>query len=189
MPTSVGDRLGRRARAVTAVVLAATLTALASGCGVTRGADDADNRRLRMMIPNSPGGGYDLTGRAAARVMEDDGLTGRFEITNVIGASGTVAMQRVINESGADDLMLTMGLGVVGAVYTNRSDATVDKATPLARLLAVVAEVGADELVVGIRHRTAVGKAITGGVVQRLLLDSPVPVFAVKRDGRADSAV
>lgn len=53
----------------------------------------------------------------------------------------------------------------------------------------VVAEVDADELVVGIRHRTAVGKAITGGVVQRLLLDSPVPVFAVKRDGRADSAV
>ncbi len=47
----------------------------------------------------------------------------------------------------------------------------------------------ADELVVGIRHRTAVGKAMTGGVVQMLLLDSPVPVFAVKRDGRADSAV
>ncbi|TNC30641.1 Bug family tripartite tricarboxylate transporter substrate binding protein [Mumia zhuanghuii] len=135
MATSVGDRLGRRARAVTAVVLAATLTALASACGVTGGADDADNRRLRMMIPNSPGGGYDLTGRAAARVMEEGGLTGRFEITNVIGASGTVAMQRVINESGADDLMLTMGLGVVGAVYTNRSDATVDKATPLARLV------------------------------------------------------
>ncbi|TNC30638.1 universal stress protein [Mumia zhuanghuii] len=56
-------------------------------------------------------------------------------------------------------------------------------------VLAVVAEVDADELVVGIRHRTAVGKAITGGVVQRLLLDSPVPVFAVKHDGRADSAV
>lgn len=31
--------------------------------------------------------------------------------------------------------MLTMGLGVVGAVYTNRSDATVDNATPLARLV------------------------------------------------------
>ncbi|WP_370619668.1 universal stress protein [Mumia sp. Pv 4-285] len=56
-------------------------------------------------------------------------------------------------------------------------------------VLAVVAEVGADELVIGIRHRSPVGKAITGSVAQRLLLDSPVPVLAVKHDGRADSAV
>ncbi|WP_255559392.1 tripartite tricarboxylate transporter substrate binding protein [Mumia sp. zg.B17] len=135
MPTDVRDPGSRRARAAWVVVLVTVLTAVVAACGVTRGADEADNRRLRMMIPNSPGGGYDLTGRAAARVMEDDGLTGRFEITNVIGASGTVAMQRLLNEREADDLMLTMGLGVVGAVYTNRSDATVDRATPLARLV------------------------------------------------------
>ncbi len=97
---------------------------VATGCGVTRGSDDPGNRRLRMMIPNSPGGGYDQTGRAAVKVMEDDGLTGRFEVTNVIGASGTVAMQRLLNEEGADDLVMTMGLGVVGAVYTNKSAAT-----------------------------------------------------------------
>jgi len=113
-------------------VLAATLTACA---GVTAGADDPSNRRLRMMIPNSPGGGYDLTGRAAVKVMEDDGLTGRFEVTNVLGASGTVAMQRLLNEKGADDLVMTMGLGVVGSVYTNKSDAVVSKATPIARLV------------------------------------------------------
>ncbi|MBC7633198.1 MAG: tripartite tricarboxylate transporter substrate binding protein [Flavobacterium sp.] len=112
---------------ITALVLA--------GCGVTRGAEGADNRRLRMMIPNSPGGGYDLTGRAAAHVLEDDGLTGRFEITNVTGASGTVAMQRLLNERGADDLVMAMGLGVVGAVYTNESKARVSRATPIARLI------------------------------------------------------
>ena len=67
--------------------------------------------------------------------MEDDDLTGRFEITNVLGASGTVAMQRLLNEEGADDLVMTMGLGVVGAVYTNKSDATVTEATPIARLI------------------------------------------------------
>src|SRR5690349_12477864 len=88
-----------------------------------------------MMIPNSPGGGYDLTGRAAAKALEDQDITGRFEITNVLGASGTVAMQRLLNEEGADDLVMTMGLGVVGAVYTNGSDAAVSKATPIARLV------------------------------------------------------
>ncbi len=123
----------RRWRRVLALVLA---LALVSACGVTRDDGDANNRRLRMMIPNSPGGGYDLTGRAAAQAMEDAELTGRFEVSNVIGASGTVAMQRLLNEEGAEDVMLLMGLGVVGAVFTNKSDATVDKATPLAGLVA-----------------------------------------------------
>jgi putative tricarboxylic transport membrane protein len=88
-----------------------------------------------MWIPNSPGGGYDLTGRAATHVMEDEDLAGRFEITNVLGASGTVAMQRLLNARGADDVVMTMGLGVVGAVYTNESNARVSKATPIARLI------------------------------------------------------
>jgi putative tricarboxylic transport membrane protein len=118
-----------------AVMLVIVASIALAACGVTRGTDEPGNRRLRMMIPNSPGGGYDLTGRAAVHVMETDDLTGRFEITNVIGASGTVAMQRLLNERGADDVMMTMGLGVVGAVYTNKSDALVSKATPLAKLI------------------------------------------------------
>ncbi len=122
----------RRALAALAAVLLVATTACA---GVTAGGDDPSNRRLRMMIPNSPGGGYDLTGRSAAKVMEDDGLTGRFEIDNVEGASGTLAMQRLLNEEGSEDLVMTMGLGVVGAVYTNQSDATVDRATAIARLV------------------------------------------------------
>jgi putative tricarboxylic transport membrane protein len=126
--------MGTIARMVLALVVGCLALAL-TGCGVTRGGDEPGNRRLRMMIPNSPGGGYDQTGRAAVHVLEGEDLTGRFEITNVIGASGTVAMQRLLNEDGADDLMMTMGLGVVGAVYTNQSDARVSDATPLARLI------------------------------------------------------
>lgn len=126
----------RRWSRALALALAAVLVATVSACGVTRDGTDPDNRRLRMMIPNSPGGGYDLTGRAAAQTMEQERLTGRFEINNVIGASGTVAMQRLLNEKGSDDVMLLMGLGVVGAVFTNKSDATVDRATPIAGLVA-----------------------------------------------------
>lgn len=105
-----------------------------AACGVTRG-DDAGSTRLRMMIPNSPGGGYDLTGRAAVRVMEDAEITSRFEVFNVIGAGGTVAMARLANERGNEDLMMAMGLGVVGATFTNKSRARVSGMTPLARLV------------------------------------------------------
>jgi putative tricarboxylic transport membrane protein len=125
----------RPGRVLAVVALVLGLVATASACGVTGGADDPSNRRLRMMIPNSPGGGYDQTGRAATKIMEDDDLTGRFEVTNVLGASGTVAMQRLLNEKGANDLVMAMGLGVVGAVYTNKSKATVSQATPIARLV------------------------------------------------------
>lgn len=46
-------------------------------------------------------------------------------------------------------------------------------------VLAEVERAGADLLVLGLRRRTPVGKLIMGSTSQRLLLDSPVPVFAV----------
>ena len=88
-----------------------------------------------MMVPNSPGGGYDLTARTAVKIMEDDDITGRVEVFNVIGAGGTVAMARLMNEKGNDDLMMTMGLGVVGATYTNGSKIKASDATALAKLI------------------------------------------------------
>lgn len=129
----------RGLRAVVATISVVSLAAALTACGATAdggaAGGDLTDQRLRMMIPNAAGGGYDLTGRAAVKVMEDEDLTGRFEVSNVEGASGTVAMQRLLNEEGSDDLLMTMGLGVVGAVYTNQSDATVDKAIPIARLI------------------------------------------------------
>ena len=47
-------------------------------------------------------------------------------------------------------------------------------------VLRVVNDTQAVVLVIGIRHRTAVGKMIMGSVAQHLLLDAPCPVLAVK---------
>ncbi|MBJ8343310.1 tripartite tricarboxylate transporter substrate binding protein [Antrihabitans sp. YC2-6] len=118
-------------RGLVLVVLAALVVA---GCGVTRGEDNGLHR-LRMMVPNSPGGGYDLTARTAVKIMEDNDITGRVQVFNVLGAGGTVAMARLMNEEGNDDLMMMMGLGVVGAVYTNGSSARVSDATALAKVV------------------------------------------------------
>lgn len=116
-------------------LIAALVALLVVGCGVTRGDDDQGLHRLRMMVPNSPGGGYDLTARTGVKIMEDQDITGRVEVFNVLGAGGTVAMARLMNEEGNDDLMMMMGLGVVGAVYTNGSSARVSDATALAKVV------------------------------------------------------
>jgi len=126
------SKLLRGATALAVVLLAA---AVATGCGVTRGEDPSGLHRLRMMVPNSPGGGYDLTARTAVKIMQDEHITGRIEVFNVIGAGGTVAMARLMNERGNNDLMMTMGLGVVGATYTNGSNIKASDATAIAKLI------------------------------------------------------
>jgi putative tricarboxylic transport membrane protein len=120
-----------------AAILGAAILAVVmlAGCGVTRGDDPSGLHRLRMMVPNSPGGGYDLTARTAVKIMEDEKITGRVEVFNVIGAGGTVAMARLMNERGNNDLMMTMGLGVVGATYTNGSNIKASDATAIAKLI------------------------------------------------------
>ena len=47
-------------------------------------------------------------------------------------------------------------------------------------ILAVAKEVEADAIVIGIRHRTPVGKLIMGSVAQRVIIDATCPVIAVK---------
>jgi len=103
------------------------------GCGVTRGDDSRD---MSMLIPNSPGGGYDQTGRAAVDVMEDRNITGgSFDVTNIIGAGGSVAMTELMNEQGNQNVMMTVGLGVVGSLYSFGNEFQVTDATPLAQLM------------------------------------------------------
>lgn len=132
----IGDVMfvsGRRRPSI-GLVIAVVAALLVSACGVTRG-EDTSLHRLRMMVPNSPGGGYDLTARTAVKIMEDDDITGRIEVFNVIGAGGTVAMARLMNEKGNGDLMMMMGLGVVGATFTNGSEARASDATALAKVV------------------------------------------------------
>jgi nucleotide-binding universal stress UspA family protein len=48
------------------------------------------------------------------------------------------------------------------------------------QIIDVVRETDAALLVIGIRHRTAVGKMLMGSTAQTLLMDCPCPVLAVK---------
>ena len=126
-------RRRRTTRAIATAVALGIALVLATGCGVTRGDESRD---LTMLIPNSPGGGYDQTGRAAVAVMENGDITGgSFEVTNVIGAGGSVAMTRLMNAEGDERTLMTAGLGVVGSLYSFGAPYSMDDATPLAQLI------------------------------------------------------
>lgn len=53
---------------------------------------------------------------------------------------------------------------------------------PAEELLAAMERPEAQLLVVGIRHRNPVGKLLLGSVAQKLILECPKPVLAVKPD-------
>lgn len=103
--------------------------------GATGAADSGPVQGLRMLVPNSPGSGYDVTARLGAKALQDAKLTGTVEVFNTAGAGGTVGLQRLVNEQGKDDIMMLMGLGVVGATYTNKSKATLNDTVPLVKLI------------------------------------------------------
>lgn len=72
------------------------------------------------------------------------------------------------------------GLAGPGLDVSVRRDATAD----LAHLVIDVAkETEASLVVVGVRQRSPVGKAIMGDVAQRIVLDAPCPVLTVKPAG------
>ena len=123
----------RRFRRSVLTFAAAAVILAGGGCGVTRGDDTRD---LLMIIPNSPGGGYDQTGRAAVQVMEDHDISGgSFTVENVIGAGGAGAMTELIGKAGDEHTMMTVGLGVVGSTYSFGSPFGLRDATPLAQLM------------------------------------------------------
>ncbi|MFD2080394.1 putative tricarboxylic transport membrane protein [Actinopolymorpha cephalotaxi] len=131
-------RRGLLAGALAAAVLAA------GACGVTADkqpgsqgnkGSDGPVGNLRIMVPNSPGGGYDITARTVAKVMEDNKIATGVNVFNLEGAGGVVGLQRTVNEKGNGKLAMQMGLGVVGASYTQKSKAKLTDTTPIAKLI------------------------------------------------------
>ncbi len=118
-------------------LLGAALLVLGAPPLLSAGSDDEDGTkipRLRFMVPNTPGGGYDVTARTAAKDAEDAGLTHGIEVFNMPGAGGTVGLARIAEDKGNGKLAMSMGLGVVGAARSNHSPKTLADTTPIARL-------------------------------------------------------
>lgn len=92
---------------------------------------------LRLMAPAAPGGGWDGTARAMQSALQEAGLVRNVEVFNVPGAGGTIGLAQLATaESGSEDLLMVMGLVMVGAILSNDSPVTLANTTPIARLTA-----------------------------------------------------
>jgi len=89
----------------------------------------------KILAPAAPGGGWDQTARSMQAALQDEGISGNVQVTNVPGAGGTIGLAQFVNQANGDPTQLIVGGYVmVGAILTNKSPVTLDQVTPIARL-------------------------------------------------------
>ena len=99
------------------------------------------------------------TGVVVVNTTKGDALVDK----RYLGAEGKVTLEQRLADSGVEhEVRQTMGSDIADEI------------------LAVAADVDADAIVIGIRHRSPVGKLIMGSVAQRVIIDAACPVIAVK---------
>jgi putative tricarboxylic transport membrane protein len=133
----------RTPRLVTAAV-AAVLAMAACGSNAESGDSGSGGQaagefkplaRVEIIAPAAPGSGWDQTARAVQEAMKTGGLARSVEVTNVPGASGTVALAQVAPQKGKSDLLIASGLAMMSGIITNGTDVNLDDLTPLARVV------------------------------------------------------
>jgi putative tricarboxylic transport membrane protein len=93
------------------------------------------NTNLKMMIPANPGGGWDTTGRALGKALQDAGAAATVGYDNKGGAAGAIGLAQFVNASKGDgNALMVMGAVMLGGIITGKPPVSLDKATPIARL-------------------------------------------------------
>lgn len=90
---------------------------------------------LKLMIPANPGGGWDTTGRALGKALQDAGVASSVTFENKGGAAGAIGLAQFANASKGDpNALMVMGAVMLGGIITGKPPVGLDKVTPIARL-------------------------------------------------------
>jgi putative tricarboxylic transport membrane protein len=93
------------------------------------------NANLKMMIPANPGGGWDTTGRALGKAMQDAGVASTVSYDNKGGAAGALGLAQFANASKGDpNAIMVMGAVMLGGLITSKPAVSLSQVTPIARL-------------------------------------------------------
>jgi putative tricarboxylic transport membrane protein len=131
----------RPALAVMGLALIAASTAACTSSGAGGNEDEASggypSESLQIMVPASPGGGYDQMARSVQQAMTESGVVDKsIQVYNVPGAGGTVGVSQLASQHKGDPhQLMAMGLVLVGSQKTTGANVTVeDDTTPIAQL-------------------------------------------------------
>jgi putative tricarboxylic transport membrane protein len=110
-----------------------SMAAMAMSAGLPLSALAASN--LKIMIPANPGGGWDSTGRALGKALQDAKVADTVTYDNKGGAAGALGLAQFVNGSKGDpNAMLVMGAVMLGGLITGKPAVSLSAATPLVRL-------------------------------------------------------
>jgi len=110
-----------------------SMAALAAAGSLPLSAQAAVN--LKMMIPANPGGGWDGTGRALGKALQEAGVASAVTYENKGGAAGAIGLAQFVNASKGDgNALMVMGAVMLGGIITGKPPVSLSQATPIARL-------------------------------------------------------
>jgi putative tricarboxylic transport membrane protein len=93
------------------------------------------NANVKMMIPANPGGGWDTTGRALGKALQEGGVAATVAYENKGGAAGALGLAQFVNGSKGDpNALMVMGAVMLGGIITGKPPVDLKQATPVARL-------------------------------------------------------
>ena len=118
---------------------------------------------IKMMIPANPGGGWDTTGRALGKALQDGKLVDAVQYDNKGGAAGALGLAQFVNSAKGDpNAMMVMGAVMLGGIITGRPPVNLTQATPIARLTSDAAS-----LRIELQTPDAEGATALRGVIER----------------------
>ena len=90
---------------------------------------------IKMMIPANPDGGWDATGRALGKALQDAKAADSVSFDNKGGAAGALGLAQFINSSKGDpNALMVMGAVMLGGIITGKPPVGLNQVTPVARL-------------------------------------------------------
>src|SRR5574344_2681080 len=87
---------------------------------------------MKMMLPANPGGGWDTTGRALGKALQDAGVASSVTYDNKGGAAGAIGLAQFVNGSKGDpNALMVMGAVMLGGIITGKPPVSITQLTPI----------------------------------------------------------
>ncbi len=110
-----------------------SMAALAAAGALPLSARAAAN--VKLMIPANPGGGWDSTGRALGKALQEAKVADNVNYENKGGAAGALGLAQFVNANKGDpNALMVMGAVMLGGIITGKPPVSLSQATPIARL-------------------------------------------------------